>query len=49
MNPLSLINLLLEIGNCSTTLSNHTIIRLVSFISKIKVGVVECVLSLIHI
>jgi hypothetical protein len=42
-------NLSLEIVYCSTTLSNHDIIRLVRFISKIKVGVVEWVLSLIYI
>jgi hypothetical protein len=40
-NPLSLINPSLEIGYCSTMLSNHDIIRLVRFISKIKVRVVE--------
>jgi hypothetical protein len=49
MNPLSLINPSLEIDYCSTTLSNHDIIRFVRFISKIKVGVVEWVLLLIHI
>jgi hypothetical protein len=48
MNTLSLINPSLEIGYCSTTLSNHDIIRLVRFVSKIKVGVVEWVLSLIY-
>jgi hypothetical protein len=48
-NPLSLINLSLEAGYCSTKLSNHDIIRLVRFISRIEVGVMECVLSLIHI
>jgi hypothetical protein len=31
------------------TLSNHDLIMLVRFISKIKVGVVKWVLSLIHI
>jgi hypothetical protein len=41
MNPLSLINKSLEIVYCSTTLSNHVIIRLVRFISKIKVWVAE--------
>jgi hypothetical protein len=41
MDPLSLINQSLEIGYCSMTLSNHAIIRLIRFISKIKVGVVE--------
>jgi hypothetical protein len=46
MNPLSLINTSLEIGYCSKTLSNHDIIKLVRFVSKIKVGVVEWVLSL---
>jgi hypothetical protein len=30
-------------------LSNHVVIRLVSFVSKIKVGIVEWVLSLIYI
>jgi hypothetical protein len=37
MNPLSLINPSLEISYCSTSLSNYDIIRLVRFISKIKV------------
>jgi hypothetical protein len=41
MNPVNLINPSLEIGYCSITLSNHIIIRLVRFILKIKVGVVE--------
>jgi hypothetical protein len=45
MNPLSLINPSLEIVYCSTPLSNHDIIRLVRFVSKIKVGAVEWVLS----
>jgi hypothetical protein len=49
MNPLSLINLSLEIVYCSMTLSNYVTIRLVRFISKIKVGVVDWVLSLIYI
>jgi hypothetical protein len=40
-NPLSLINPSLEIGYCSTTLSNPGIIRLVTFISKIKIEVVK--------
>jgi hypothetical protein len=31
------------------TLSDHNIIRLVRFIYKIKVGVVQWILSLIHI
>jgi hypothetical protein len=35
---LNLINPSLEIGYCSTALSNHYIIRIVRFISKIKVG-----------
>jgi hypothetical protein len=48
-NPLSLINLSLQIVHCSATLSNHDITRLVRFISKIKVGVVEWVLLLIYI
>jgi hypothetical protein len=48
-NPLSLINLSLEIGYCNTTLSNLDIIMLVRLVSKIKVGVVEWVLSLIYI
>jgi hypothetical protein len=39
MNPLSLINPSLEIVYCSTALSNNDIIRLVRFVSKIKVGV----------
>jgi hypothetical protein len=43
MNPLSLINMSLEFGYCSTMLSNQGIIRLVKFVSKIKVGVVEWV------
>jgi hypothetical protein len=38
---ISLINPSLEIGYYSMTLSNHDIIRLVRFISKIKVGFVE--------
>jgi cell division ATPase FtsA len=46
-NPLSLISSSLEIIYCSTMLSNHDIIRLVRFVSKTKVGVVELVLSLI--
>jgi hypothetical protein len=46
---LSLINLSLEIGYRSTMLSNYDIIRLVRFVSKIKVGVVEWILSLIYI
>jgi hypothetical protein len=45
---LSLINPSLEIVYCSTMLSNHDIIS-VRFVSKIKVEVVEWVLSLIHI
>jgi hypothetical protein len=36
-----------QIDYCSTTLSNHDIIRLVRFVLKIKVGVVELILSLI--
>jgi hypothetical protein len=36
-----LINLSLQFDYCSTTLSNHVIIRLVRFVSTIKVGVVE--------
>jgi hypothetical protein len=39
MNPLILINLSLEIGCYSMTLSNHVIIKLVRFVSKIKVGI----------
>jgi hypothetical protein len=39
----------LEIIYCSTTLSNHDIIRLIRFTSEIKVGVLEWVLSLIYI
>jgi hypothetical protein len=31
--------MLLDIGYCSTTLSNHDIIMLVRFISKIKIEV----------
>jgi hypothetical protein len=38
---ISVINPSLEIGYCSTLLSNHDIIRLVRFVSKIKVGVVK--------
>jgi hypothetical protein len=38
MNPLSLINPSLEIVYCSTMLSNHDIIRLVRFVSKIKIA-----------
>jgi hypothetical protein len=49
MNPLSLSNPSLDISYCSMTLSNHNIIRLVRFVSKIKIGVVKCVLSLIYI
>jgi hypothetical protein len=49
MIPLSIINLSLEIAYCSTTLSSHDIIRLVRLISKIKLGVVEWVLSLVDI
>jgi hypothetical protein len=49
MNPLSLINPSLETVYCSTTLSNHDIIRFVRFVSKIRVGVVEWVLLLICI
>jgi hypothetical protein len=41
MNPLSLINMSLEFGYWSTMLSNQGIIRLVKFVSKIKVGVME--------
>jgi hypothetical protein len=41
MNPLSLINMSLEIVYCRTMLSNHVIIRLVRFVSKIEVGVVK--------
>jgi hypothetical protein len=41
MDALSLINPSLDIGYCSMTLSNHDIIRLVRFVSKVKVGVVE--------
>jgi hypothetical protein len=48
-NPLNLINPSLDMGYCSMTLSNHGIIMLVRFISKIKVGVVKWVLSSIHI
>jgi hypothetical protein len=44
MNPLNIINLSLETGYCSTTLSNHDIIRLVRFISEIKVGVMKWIL-----
>jgi hypothetical protein len=36
----SINNLSLEVVYCGTTLSNHDIIRLVRFVSKIKVGVV---------
>jgi hypothetical protein len=36
----SINNLSLEVVYCGTTLSNHEIIRLVRFVSKIKVGVV---------
>jgi hypothetical protein len=46
---ISLLNPSLEIGYYSTTLSYHGIIRLVRFVSKIKIGVVEWLLSLIHI
>jgi hypothetical protein len=41
MNPLRLINLPLEIVYYSTMLSNHVIIRLAGFVSKIKVGVMK--------
>jgi hypothetical protein len=40
MNPLNL-NSSLEIGYCNTTLSNHDIIKLVRFVSKIMVRVVK--------
>jgi hypothetical protein len=58
MNPLSLINPSSEIVYYSTTFSNHVIIflrinhviiRLVRFVSKIKVGIMEWILSLICI
>jgi hypothetical protein len=45
MNPLSIIKMLLEIDYCSMILSNYDIIRFIRSISKIKVDVVECVLS----
>jgi hypothetical protein len=41
MNPLSLINPSLEIVYYSIILSNHDIIRLVRFVSKIRVEVME--------
>jgi hypothetical protein len=41
MNLLSIINLSLEIAYCSTILFNHHIIRLVRFVSEIKLKVVE--------
>jgi hypothetical protein len=47
-NSLSIINLSLGIGYSSMLLSNHDIIRLIRFVSKIKVGVVKWVLSLIY-
>jgi hypothetical protein len=43
MDLLSIINSSLEFGYCSTMLSNHNIIRLVRFVSKVKVGVVKWV------
>jgi hypothetical protein len=46
MYPLSIINPSLEIGYCCTTLSNHDIIRLVTFILKIKEGLSGCGMSL---
>jgi hypothetical protein len=46
MNRLSLISLLLEIGYCSITLSNHDAIRLVRFILQIKVEFVNFVSNL---
>jgi hypothetical protein len=36
MNLLSLINPSLEIDYCNMTLSNHDIIRLVRFVSKVR-------------
>jgi hypothetical protein len=45
-NPLRLINSSLEIDYCSMTLSNHGIVRLVRFVSKIKVEVAEWILLL---
>jgi hypothetical protein len=41
MNPLNLINPSLENCYCNTTLSSRDIIILVTFVSKIKVRVVE--------
>jgi hypothetical protein len=41
MNSINLIYPSLGIDYCSMTVSNHRIIRLVGFISKIKVGIVE--------
>jgi hypothetical protein len=49
MNPLNPINPSLKIEYRSTTLSNPDIIRLVGFVSKIKVGVLDRALSLIYI
>jgi hypothetical protein len=48
MNPLYLINPSLE-AYCSTILSHYNIIRLVKFVSKIRIEVVELILSLINI
>jgi hypothetical protein len=48
MKPLNLINSSLDIVYCSTTLSNHNIIRLVRFVSTIRIEVMKWVLSLIY-
>jgi hypothetical protein len=49
VNVLSIINPSLELGYGSMTLSNHDIIRLVGFISKIKIGVVEWICLVLQI
>jgi hypothetical protein len=49
MNLLSLINPSLEIDYCSTILSNYCIVRFIRFVSRFYPGVVEWVLSVIHI
>jgi len=41
MNLTRLINLSLEIIYCSTTLSNHDLIRLKKFVSKLHMKIME--------
>jgi hypothetical protein len=49
MTNISLINSSLEIIYRSTTLSNHSIIRLIRFVSRFELRIMEWFLSLIHI